>query len=108
MTTISPRPAFLALTLALAGGVAAPSAQAQALNSNVTAPTPGGVSLGSTQQSIKGMNQAPTTEILGTPVLVNSPVLTPYNADSTYSTYQGQPANGASAMLAATVQGDQP
>lgn len=108
MNAPSPRLALLALSLALAGAVAAPAAHAQALNSNVTAPTPGGVSGGSTQQSIKGMNQAPTTEILGVPVIVNSPVLTPYNADSTYTTYQGQPANGASAMLAATVQGDEP
>ena len=106
MTTISPRYAFLAL--ALAGAAAAPAAQAQSMNSNVTAPTPGGVSGGNNQQSIKGMTQAPTTEIFGTPVMVNSPVMTPYNADSTYSTYQGQPANGASAMLAATVQGDEP
>ncbi len=104
MTTISPRTVLLAL--ALAG--AATAAQAQGISSNVTAPTPGGVSGGSNQQSIKGMNQAPTAEVLGTPVMVNSPVLTPNNADSTYSTYQGQPANGANAMLAATVQGGEP
>ena len=102
MTCLSPRLAILALALA---AVAPAAAHAQAINSNVTAPTAGGVSGGNDQQSIKGMNQAPTTTILGTPVLVNSPVLTPYNADSTYSTYQGQPASGPSAMLAATVQG---
>ena len=104
MTILSPRPVLLAL--ALAG--AATAAKAQGLSSNGTAPTPGGVSGGSDQQSIKGMSQAPTVTILGNPVLVNSPVLTPYNGDSTYTTYQGQPANGASAMLAATVQGDEP
>ena len=103
MTSSLPRFAILALALS----AASPAALAQAMNSNVTAPTPGGVSGGSDQQSIRGMNRAPTTTILGTPVMVNSPVLTPYNADSTYSTYQGQPASGPSAMLAATVQGGQ-
>lgn len=102
MSILSPRLAFLAV--ALAGAVAAPAAMAQTLHSNVTAPTAGGLSGGRDQQSIKGMNQAPTTTILGVPVLVNSPVLPPYDADSTYSTYQGQPASGPSAMLAATVQ----
>ena len=81
-------------------------AGAQGVASNVTAAAPRGVPGSSEQQSIKGMNPAPTVTILGTPVMVNSPVLPPYNADSTYSTYQGQPASGPSAMLAATVQGN--
>ncbi len=102
MTSMFPRLALLGL--AAAGGLAV-SAHAQGLSADPTTAAPGGVNGGTTQQSIKRLNQAPTAQVLGTPVVVNSPVLSPYNADSTYTTYQGQPASGPSAMLAATVQG---
>jgi hypothetical protein len=104
MTATLPRLLFLAAVAAPA--FAAPGlAAAQGISANTTTSAPGGVNGGGTQQSIKGLHQAPTGEVFGTPVVVNTPVLAPYNADSTYTTYQGQPANGPSAMLAATVQG---
>ena len=88
------------LTVATVAGAAA-----QGISSNVTGRTAGGVPGAADHQSIKGMNPAPTVTLGGTPVMVNSPVLPPSNADSTYSTYQGQPASGPSAMLAASAQG---
>ena len=103
MTSLSVRLALAALmTAATVAGAAA-----QGVSSNVTRAAPGGSGLpgGVNQQSIKGMNPAPTATIGGTPVVVNTPVIPPYNADSTYSTYQGQPASGPSAMLAASAQG---
>ena len=97
---------FIRLTLAALMTVATMAgAAAQGVSSNVTAAGPRGVPGSSEQQSIKGMNPAPTVTLGGTPVIVNTPVLSPNNADSTYSTYQGQPASGPSAMLAATAQG---
>ena len=102
MTTSFPRLALMTLTVL--GGLAT-AAHAQGYSANSSTAAPGGVNGGSTQQSIKGLSQAPTAQIFGTPMVVNSPVMSPYNADSTYTTYQGQPASGPSAMLAATVEG---
>lgn len=121
MTSFFPRLAVVAL--ALAATIATASAQGVSTTrvsttgvSTSAAPTPGvstsmsrvaprGIPGSSEQQSIKGMNPAPTATLLGTPVVVNTPVLSPNNSDSTYSTYEGQPASGPSAMLAATAQG---